>query len=31
MSPALVVSFALAGTVNFDFEKEPIGVDKNGK
>jgi aconitate hydratase len=29
-SPALVVSYALAGTVNIDFETDPIGVDKNG-
>lgn len=31
MSPPLVVAYALAGTVKIDFEKEPIGVDKNGK
>jgi len=30
-SPPLVVAYALAGTVNIDFEKEPIGKDKNGK
>ena len=30
-SPPLVVAYALAGTVNIDFETEPIGVDKNGK
>lgn len=30
-SPPLVVAYALAGTVNFDFEKEPIGVGKEGK
>lgn len=24
-SPALVVAYALAGTVNIDFETEPIG------
>lgn len=30
MSPPLVVAYALAGTVNIDFEKEPLGVDKNG-
>lgn len=29
-SPPLVVAFAIAGTVNIDFEKEPIGVDKDG-
>jgi aconitate hydratase len=26
-----VVAYALAGTVNFDFEKEPIGNGKDGK
>lgn len=30
-SPALVVAYALAGTVNIDFEKEPLGNDKSGK
>eukprot|EP01115_Flamella_aegyptia_P008160 TRINITY_DN33872_c0_g1_i1.p1 TRINITY_DN33872_c0_g1~~TRINITY_DN33872_c0_g1_i1.p1 ORF type:complete len:892 (-),score=500.45 TRINITY_DN33872_c0_g1_i1:53-2728(-) len=30
-SPPLVVSYALAGTVNIDFESEPIGHDSNGK
>lgn len=30
-SPALVVAFALAGTTDIDFEKEPIGKDKKGK
>lgn len=30
-SPPLVVAYALAGTVNIDFDKEPIGTDKNGK
>jgi aconitate hydratase len=30
-SPALVVAYAIAGTVDFDFEKEPLGKDKNGK
>lgn len=30
-SPALVVAYALAGTVNIDFETEPIGFDSNGK
>lgn len=29
-SPALVVSYALAGTVNIDFETDPIGTDANG-
>ena len=26
-SPPLVVAYALAGTVNIDFEKEPLGKD----
>jgi len=26
-SPALVVSYALAGTVNIDFETQPLGTD----
>lgn len=30
-SPPLVVAFALAGRVNIDFEKEPIGVSNSGK
>lgn len=30
-SPPLVVAYALAGRVNIDFEKEPIGQDNNGK
>ncbi|XP_041993000.1 aconitate hydratase, cytoplasmic-like [Salvia splendens] len=30
-SPPLVVAYALAGTVDIDFEKEPIGVGKNGR
>ena len=29
-SPPLVVAYALAGNVNIDFEKEPIGKDKAG-
>ena len=29
-SPPLVVAYALAGTVDFDFEKEPLGKDKAG-
>lgn len=29
-SPPLVVAYALAGTVDIDFEKEPIGVDEAG-
>lgn len=30
-SPPLVVAYALAGTVNIDFEKEPIGMDLNNE
>ncbi|XP_075499796.1 putative aconitate hydratase, cytoplasmic [Primulina tabacum] len=30
-SPPLVVAYALAGTVDIDFEKEPIGTGKGGK
>ncbi len=30
-SPPLVVAFAIAGTVNIDFEKDPIAKDKDGK
>jgi len=30
-SPPLVVVSALSGTVDIDYEKEPIGVDKDGK
>ncbi|KAF0928275.1 hypothetical protein E2562_039388 [Oryza meyeriana var. granulata] len=30
-SPPLVVAYALAGTVDIDFEKEPIGVGKGNK
>ena len=26
-SPPLVVAYALAGTVDIDFEKDPIGID----
>ena len=29
-SPPLVVAYALAGTTDIDFEKEPIGTGKNG-
>ena len=29
-SPPLVVAYALAGTVNIDFETEPIGTDQDG-
>ena len=31
MSPPLVVAFALAGTVNIDLTKEPLGNDASGK
>ena len=31
MSPPLVVAFALAGRVDIDMEKEPLGKDKQGK
>jgi len=31
MSPPLVVAFALAGRVDLDLTKEPIGKDKSGK
>jgi len=30
-SPPLVVAYALAGTVDIDFNKEPIGTGKDGK
>ncbi|KAF4401970.1 hypothetical protein G4B88_017482 [Cannabis sativa] len=30
-SPPLVVAYALAGTVDIDFETEPIGLSKDGK
>lgn len=30
-SPPLVVAYALAGTVNIDFDKEPLGTGKDGK
>ncbi|KAH6822039.1 aconitase 3 [Perilla frutescens var. hirtella] len=30
-SPPLVVAYALAGTVDIDFEKEPIGTGRDGK
>jgi len=29
-SPPLVVAYALAGTVDVDFEKDPVGKDKDG-
>ena len=31
MSPPLVVAFGLAGTVNIDMSKDPIGTGKDGK
>ncbi len=31
MSPPLVVAFALAGRIDIDMEKEPLGNDKQGK
>jgi len=31
MSPPLVVAFALAGRVDIDFEKEPLGTGKDGQ
>ena len=30
-SPPLVVAYALAGTTDFDMEREPLGNDKDGK
>jgi aconitate hydratase len=30
-SPPLVVAYALAGTVDIDFDKEPVGIDSAGK
>jgi aconitate hydratase len=30
-SPPLVVAYAIAGTMNFDFAKMPLGTDKAGK
>src|SRR5699024_3527090 len=29
-SPALVVAYAIAGTVRFDIEKDVLGIDQNG-
>jgi aconitate hydratase len=31
MSPPLVVAYALAGKIDHDFEKDPLGKDKNGQ
>ncbi|MDY0248900.1 MAG: aconitate hydratase [Pseudomonas sp.] len=30
-SPPLVVAFALAGTVNINLDKDPLGIDKDGQ
>ncbi|EDW80620.2 uncharacterized protein Dwil_GK11469 [Drosophila willistoni] len=30
-SPLLVIAYAIAGRVDIDFEKEPLGVDKDGE
>src|SRR5439155_5072931 len=30
-SPPLVVAYALAGTVDFDFERDPLGKDQQGR
>lgn len=30
-SPPLVIAYAIAGTVMIDFEKEPLGISKDGK
>ena len=30
-SPPLVIAYALAGTMNFDFETQPLGTDVEGK
>jgi aconitate hydratase len=30
-SPPLVVAYALTGTMDFDFEREPLGMDGDGK
>ena len=30
-SPPLVIAYALAGTMDFDFEKQPLGTDSDGK
>jgi len=29
-SPPLVIAYALAGSMNFDFERDPLGQDKDG-
>jgi aconitate hydratase len=30
-SPPLVIAYALAGTMDFDFDEQPLGTDKDGK
>jgi aconitate hydratase len=30
-SPPLVIAYALAGTMDFDFDNQPLGADKGGK
>ena len=30
-SPPLVIAYALAGTMDFDFERDPLGFDSHGK
>ena len=30
-SPPLVIAYALAGSLNFDFERDPLGEDKEGQ
>lgn len=30
-SPALVVAYAIAGTIHFDIEKDALGIDKDGQ
>ncbi len=31
MSPPLVIAYAIAGKIDIDFEKEPLGKDRSGK
>ena len=31
MAPAAVIAYAIAGTMDFDFETQPLGVDGNGQ
>ncbi|MFB3813835.1 MAG: aconitate hydratase AcnA [Terriglobales bacterium] len=30
-SPALVIAYAIAGTINIDLEREPLGLDRSGR